>query len=137
MREATWGRLKVGTSFNGGVVPPDAYIAACDNIQLHGNNVEDPARIAAMVAEVRAAPAYRGQPVLFNEDDHYAFDAPDNNMTAAVANRAGWGFFDYRRIREGFSEGYQSLPVDWGIQSERKRGFFRLLADITGSPPPP
>jgi hypothetical protein len=33
---------------------------------------------------------------------------------------------------EGFDEGYQSVPVNWGISSERKRGFFRLTADITG-----
>ena len=44
--------------------------------------------------------------------------------------------FDYRRIGEGFAEGYQSLPVDWGIHSERKLGFFRLLAEMTGSVAP-
>jgi hypothetical protein len=33
-------------------------------------------------------------------------------------------------------EGYQSLPVDWGINSERKRGFFRMLAEVTGGEPP-
>jgi len=32
---------------------------------------------------------------------------------------------------EGPDEGYQSPPVNWGISSERKRGFFRLLAEIT------
>ena len=136
VREASWGRLKVSTSFNGGIVPPDPLIAASDFILLHGNNVADPARIAAMVAEVRAAPSYRGQPILFNEDDHDDFAAPSNNMLAAIHARAGWGLFDYRRIRETFADGYQSLPVDWGINSERKRGFFRLLADVTGSTPP-
>jgi hypothetical protein len=33
---------------------------------------------------------------------------------------------------EGFAEGYQSVPVDWGINSERKKGFFRLMKEITG-----
>jgi hypothetical protein len=32
------------------------------------------------------------------------------------------------------AEGYQSIPVDWGLSSERKRGFFRLLQTITGGP---
>lgn len=136
VKEATWGRLKVSTSFNGGVVPPDHILAVSDYVLLHGNNVEHPDGIRAMVAAVRASPAYAGQPILFNEDDHYGFDEADNNMLAAVGARAGWGFFDYRRIREGFAEGYQSLPVDWGIASERKRGFFRLLARITGAEPP-
>ena len=126
------GRLPVSTSFNGGVVPDDATIAASDYVLLHGNNVAQPARIGAMVAAVRASPAYRGQPILFNEDDHFDFAAEDNNMLAAVRARAGWGFFDYRQIRERFADGYQSLPVDWGITSERKRGFFGLLADVTG-----
>ena len=34
---------------------------------------------------------------------------------------------------EGFDEGYQSVPVNWRISSERKRGFFNLLKEITGS----
>jgi hypothetical protein len=33
---------------------------------------------------------------------------------------------------EGFEEGYQSVPVDWQISSSRKKGFFRLLGEITG-----
>jgi hypothetical protein len=36
---------------------------------------------------------------------------------------------------EGFREGFQSVPVDWSIGSGRKRGFFRLLAEITGAGP--
>lgn len=129
--------IPVSTSFNGGVVPPDHLVAASDYILLHGNNVDSPYGIRAQVAATRARPAYRGQPILYNEDDHDDFDAPDNNFTAAVQSGAGWGFFDYRRIRERFEDGYQSLPVDWGIHSTRKRGFFTLLAAITGAEPPP
>ena len=36
---------------------------------------------------------------------------------------------------EGYDEGHQSVPVNWGLSSERKRGFFRLLAEITQSNP--
>jgi hypothetical protein len=57
-------------------------------------------------------------------------------MLAAIESGAGWGFFDFRRIREAFADGFQSLPVDWGITSERKRGFFTLLAEVTGAEPP-
>lgn len=32
-------------------------------------------------------------------------------------------------------EGYQSVPVDWGINSARKRAFFRLLRNVTGTGP--
>ena len=34
--------------------------------------------------------------------------------------------------RETRSLGYQSVPVNWGISSIRKRGFFNLAKEITG-----
>jgi len=34
---------------------------------------------------------------------------------------------------EGYEAGYQSVPVNWGISSERKRSFFELLSEITGA----
>ena len=86
-----------------------------------------------MVADCRALDGYRGQPILFNEDDHFGFDEPENNMLAAVSSYASWGFFDYRMGTEGYREGYQSVPVDWSISSERKRGFFGLLAALSGA----
>ena len=127
------GRLLVSTSMRGGSLPTAAITAAADFLLLHGNHVEGPAQIRQMVRDCRAAGAYRGQPILFNEDDHFDFEAPDNHMQAAIDAYAGWGFFDYRMAGEGFREGFQSLPVDWSIGSERKRGFFRLLAEVTGS----
>ena len=84
---------------------------------------------------IRAGAGYRGQPLLNNEDDHFDFDKPENNMMAAVEEYSGWGYFDYRQIREPFEDGYQSLPVDWGINSARKKGFFGLLAQVTGASP--
>jgi hypothetical protein len=126
------GRLLVSTSFGGGKVPPDNVIAAADFILLHGNGVASSKRIREMVEQARASKAYRGQPVLFNEDDHFEFDKPDNNLLAAVRTYAGWGYFDYRMKGEGFEQGYQSVPVDWSMSSDRKRGFFKLLKDVTG-----
>jgi len=34
---------------------------------------------------------------------------------------------------EDFDEGYQSVPVNWGISSQRKRGFFSLVREMTGA----
>ena len=90
-------------------------------------------RIADMVRKTRAVSGYTPKPILFNEDDHFDFAKPENNFTAAVSERAGWGYFDFRMKGEGFDEGYQSVPVNWGISSERKRGFFKLLAEMTGA----
>jgi hypothetical protein len=129
------GRLLVSASLCGGRIPPDNLVAASDFLLLHGNGVADTARIRQMVQLCRGLPSYRGQPILFNEDDHFDFELQDNNMLAAIEQYAGWGYFDYRMEGEGFHEGYQSVPVDWTIASARKRGFFGLLAEVTGSGP--
>jgi hypothetical protein len=108
-------------------------VQASDFLLIHGNGVSDPAKIAEMVRETRQVESYRPMPILFNEDDHLHFDAPVNNFAAAIGEYASWGYFDYRMKGEGFDQGYQSVPVNWGISSERKRGFFTLLKSITGA----
>ena len=40
--------------------------------------------------------------------------------------------FDYRMEGEGFDEGYQSVPVNWGISSERKKGFLWAAEEDDG-----
>ncbi len=127
------GRFLVSTSMGGGAIPPESIVAAADFILVHGNGVSEPDRIRKMVDQCRAVKTYRGQPILFNEDDHFNFDKADNNMIAAVSKCASWGYFDFRMKGEGHDEGYQSVPVNWGISSARKRGFFGLLAKMTGA----
>jgi hypothetical protein len=129
------GRLLVSTSFATGSALPSRLLETADYVLYHGNGLATPDAVRARAKEIRATPGYRGQPLLINEDDHFDFDKPDNNMLAAMQEYSGWGFFDYRQIRERFEDGYQSLPVDWRIDSVRKRGFFSLLAQVTGSTP--
>lgn len=126
-------RYPVSVSFNGGSIPSPSVVAAADFLLVHGNGVSDPDRIARMVDDLRKVPGYRRMPILFNEDDHFQFEKPRNNFVAAVERYASWGYFDYRMKGEGFDEGYQSIPVNWGISSARKRGFFALLKEITGA----
>jgi hypothetical protein len=109
-------------------------IAVADFLLLHGNGLRAPAALAELVRKTRAL-STAPRPILFNEDDHYDFDQPQNNFIAALSEHASWGYFDYRRAGESFDEGYQSVPVNWGISSTRKREFFRLVAEITGSNP--
>ncbi len=125
-------RLLAGTSYGGGTVPKENVVRASDFLLLHGNGVKDPNRIAEMVRQARAVPGYRPMPVLVNEDDHFDFDKPHNNFTAAVGEYASWGYFDFRTKGEGFDDGYQSVPVNWGVSSPRKKGFFALVREITG-----
>ncbi len=120
-------RLLVGTSYRGDAIPGSEVVKVSDFILLHGNGVNNPARIIEMVKQTKQIDGYTPKPILFNEDDHYDFDKPMNNFVAATSAGASWGYFDYRRNGEPFEEGYQSVPADWGIRTERKKGFFDLL----------
>lgn len=122
--------LLVSTSFNGGSIPPDKVVEVSDYVLIHGNGVHNPERITEMVETVRSLPSYRPMPIVFNEDDHYAYDKPENNFVNATKAYASWGFFDFRREGEGFDEGYQSVPVNWDISSERKKEFFQKVKEI-------
>jgi len=56
-----------------------------------------------------------------------------NNFKYAIESYASWGFFDFRRKDESDMKiGYQSVPVDWGINHERKQQFFEYVKEITG-----
>ena len=124
-------RLLVGTSYGGGFVPLENVVRVSDFLLMHGNGVSDPNRIAEMVDQARAVPGYRPMPILFNEDDHFDFDLPENNFMAAVSRGASWGYFDPGE--NNYLDGYQSPPVNWGLSSDRKRAFFQLLRTMTGS----
>jgi len=122
-------RLLVGTSFNGGRIPAANVVKVSDFVLLHGNGVTDPNRIKRMVEETRALPTYRPMPVLFNEDDHFDFEKPVNNMRKALEAYASWGYFDPGE--NNYRDGYQCPPVQWKPNTSRKKEFFALTARVT------
>ena len=122
--------ILVGTSFGGGSIPTSNVVKASDFILLHGNGVTNPSRIAEMVRKTRSVDGYRPMPILFNEDDHFDFDRATNNMLAAVGEYAAWGYFDPGS--SNYRDGYQCPPVNWGINTDRKRAFFTFLKQVTG-----
>lgn len=123
--------LPAGASFNGGSIPTANVVRASDFLLLHGNGVGDPARIAAMVEQARRVAGYRPMPVLFNEDDHFAFDQPANNMRSALAAYASWGYFDPGA--SDYADGYQCPPVNWTINTARKKAFFAAVRRCSGA----
>jgi hypothetical protein len=131
-------RLLVGTSYRGRAIPGERVLAVSDLALLHGNGVAEPSYIGEMVEQTRAR-AGRVIPLVFNEDDHFAFDQPTNNFLAAVERHASWGYFDPgpgaggAPARGDYVDGYQNVPVNWGINTPRKRAFFERLAEITGT----
>jgi hypothetical protein len=126
-------RFYVGTSYGGGTIPKENVVRASDFLLIHGNGVSEPDRIADMVRKTRAVRGYSPKPILFNEDDHFDFEKPKNNFVAALSEYASWGYFDPGK--NNYFDGYQSPPVRWEINTERKRAFFRLLSEITGANP--
>lgn len=137
--ETPAGRLLVGASLLNPRTEAHNVIGASDFLLPHGNHVNgprgrefsNPDGIRLQLMRMRASPAYRGQPIFYNEDDHFDFDLSDYHLLAAVEGYAGWGYFDYRMSRERLEDGFQSLPVDWSIGSKRKRAFFGKLKEIT------
>ncbi len=117
-------RLYVGTSYARGVVPKTNVVSVSDFLLMHGNGVSSPALISQMVRQARKVNGYRPMRVLFNEDDHYDFDKPSNNLVAAIDEYVSWGFFDDRRQGESVSEGYQSVPVNWGHHEPTQEGIL-------------
>ncbi len=135
-KDSAGRRLLVSTSFGGCKVPTDGVAAAADFLLIHGNGAKKPEQIIDLIHKTRALPSFRPMPLVINEDDHENFDQPLNNFTAAISEHVSWGWFDYRRKGEGLGEGYQSPPVNWGISSARKRGFFDLCKKISGMETP-
>jgi len=124
----------VGVSFSGGELPPDSVVAASDFLLLHGNNQKGvettPAVLRGLIRATRALPSYRPMLVIINEDDHYAFDAAENNFLVATAEYVSWGYFDFRRPGEAFAEGLQSVPVNWRMNTPRKKAFMDLVSEM-------
>lgn len=124
-------RLLVGTSYGGRAIPLPNVVKSSDFLLVHGNGVKEPSFIEYMVQQTRKVAGYRPMPILFNEDDHFDFDQPMNNMVAAINNYASWGYFDPGK--SDYVDGYQCPPVNWGLNTDRKRAFFKLLKEVTGA----
>ena len=123
-------RLLVSTSYGGGPVVKENVVRSADFLLMHGNGVKDPKRIAEMVRQARAVDGYRTMPILINEDDHFDFDKRTNNMLAALDEYCSWGYFDPGE--SNYRDGYQCPPVNWSINTERKKAFFSQVKEITG-----
>lgn len=123
-------RLLVGTSYGGGSPARSNVIKSSDFLLLHGNGPDNPARIRKMIETTRGADGYRPMPVLINEDDHFRFDEADNHMMASLGQYVSWGYFEPGK--SDYSGGYQCPPVNWGINTERKKQFFAKVKEVTG-----
>lgn len=133
-------RLLVSTSFTAAEpwVTPEVLREA-DYVLVHGNGTPYPDRLREMVEWIKAQPDWTSKPIMFNEDDHFDFDQPENNMMSALAAGASWGFFDPGSVTVfppqptigDYRRGYQAVPVNWGVSTDTKRAFFDALRSAT------
>lgn len=138
-------RLRAGSSSGGGKsLPRGEWLATEDFSMPHGNGCT-PEELKAKLRELKGMDEYRKDPhpIVVNEDSVFV-----ENLEAAVEEYCSWGFYcqgygsDYQdrmswkeHGREGSYEelsGYQTLPVNWGINTPIKRAFFDRLKEITG-----
>lgn len=139
-------RLLVGASSGGGKeLPSGKWLASEDFSMPHGNGCT-PTELREKLIQLRAQPEYKAhpRPILINEDGTIL-----DNLEAAVEEYASWGLYsqgygsDYSdlscnwklRPRETeFAElsGFQTVPVNWAINSPEKRTFFDRLRIVTG-----
>ncbi|MBL7199611.1 MAG: hypothetical protein ISS56_05640 [Anaerolineae bacterium] len=142
-------RLLASSSVHPKNLLPDGRWQEVQDVYMpHGNDFwADELRV--QLQRIKASDAYRRhpRPILINEDSIYL-----DSMRAAVDEYASWGFysqgygcggwhhgrFDWlARGREARCEdlsGYQTVPVNWGINTDVKRAFFDLVAEVTGAP---
>jgi hypothetical protein len=132
--------LMVSSSFGGttssmtGRENPDTPATASvskngDFLLIHGNGPNDPDLIRRCIAGTRAL-AGRKVPTLINEDPNFHFTEPTNHLLAAVGEYTSWGYYD--QGQNNYQDGYQSPPVNWGINTDNKKQFFELVKQVTG-----
>jgi len=138
-------RLWVGSSSGGGdEVPSGRWMEIEDFHMPHGNGLR-PDELRRKLNKFKASETYqcRPKPVLINEDSVFI-----ENLEAAISENVSWGFYHqgfgshYKDLmdwtvkeRESkFEEltGFQTVPVNWGINDPWKRKFLDKLLELTG-----
>lgn len=138
-------RLLASASTGGGEdLPADRWLETEDFSLPHGNGCT-PEELRRKIRRLREAEPYRRRPrpIAINEDSVFV-----ENLEAAVDEYASWGFYcqgygsGYRdrfdwtaHGREDSYEelsGFQTPPVNWGINDPQKKAFFDALKEITG-----
>jgi len=129
-------------------MPPPSLVRTADYVLLHGNGLR-PLQLAAALEAVQSMPSYflAPKPIIINEDSPAL-----PNLEVAWTHGVSWGYYDQGWHGQGADpwedyvprpryrddapwaalSGYQTPPVNWGINTPFKRAFFERLSQITG-----
>jgi len=123
-----WPAALVTTSMSGGAVYPPDLARAVDWTSLHGGN-----RSAAKVTKKAKTLLQLGKPVAVTEANWNL-----QVMNSVVSAGAGYGYFDQGCEITGdylgparYRDGYQSMPVNYGVNTDYKRAFFNRVKELT------
>ncbi|MGV3575813.1 MAG: hypothetical protein ACO1O4_11855 [Devosia sp.] len=123
-------------------LPEGKFYDVVDFLMPHGNNSEPDAwrrELEIFLADPRVA----GKPVLCNEDSTYVA-----NLDVSAELGVSWGYYDQgygcgmrhgkqdwqlkdREARFEDLSGYQTLPINWGINTDDKRAFFARVKELS------
>jgi hypothetical protein len=138
-------RLLVGVSTHPREhLPPGRWTELVDVFMPHGNDSQPEELCDQLRAFKQSTPFLaRPRPILINED---SMDV--RSLDVAVGEYASWGFYcqgygsGYKDSRWDWTEhgrassyedlsGFQTPPVNWSINTDLKRAFFRRVSEIT------
>ncbi len=140
-------RLLVGTSsFPTNHLPEGEWPDRCDFFMPHGNNsLPDAWRAELRAFRDAELVARRPRPIICNEDS-----VDIANLDVAFEEGVSWGYYDQgygcaqrqgkfdwtaaeRESDYAALSGFQTVPVNWSINTPHKRAFFDRVAEITGA----
>jgi hypothetical protein len=116
----------VSSSFGGANNPPPSVIKQADYISLHCN-VQTTDEMTATLDRIRSTAEYLAKPKPI-VDTECGTEIP--KMETAVAGGAGWGYHD--QGLNNYVDGFQSVPVNWGINTPVKQAFFDRVKRYAG-----
>ncbi len=138
-------RLLTGTSIHPWKLRPAGEWPALVDFYLPHGNDSYADKLRAEIRAIKTWPEYRQnpRPILINED---SIDLP--NLDVAVDEGASWGFYSqgfgsqYADTRWHWSmhdreetyeklSGFQTPPINWGINTDFKKMFFNRVKAIT------
>jgi hypothetical protein len=137
-------RLLASASTGGGDQLPEGRWLEIEDFALpHGNGLT-PVELRTKLERLQSMPAFRTRPhpILINEDSVFV-----ENLEAAVDCYTSWGYYsqgygsDYcdrtdwktqsRETNFDDLSGFQTVPVNWDINTPEKRAFFAAVQRIT------
>jgi len=139
-------KLLVGTSIHpSNHLPKGDWLNVVDFFLPHGNDSPG-AKLRAELRDLKSSDAYKQlpRPILVNEDS-----VDVHNLDVAVDEGSSWGFYaqgfgsNYRDFRWDWTlhdredtfeklSGFQTPPINWGINTDFKKMFFNRVKTITG-----